>query len=264
VARLRAAVSEQRRHLERAYDLTTSIFSAVNLEKLERDERVKANQSVREKSKDEHAEGLERVNQDQCVDPRGISRQPSSQFLNRVEIIRPMVEEAEFAFRAAAQRYAQVRYGRGMVLGIGLLVLLCAALGIVFSAHDTPAWYGVALAAGGAGAVVSVLQRMASAKLHLDYNAGGGMLTTLGAVRPLIGATFGMVLFAVVDGGWLPSIDISHEKPLSFYAVLGFLAGFNERFAQDMLVGSAKHLSGQFDAGSNEGTSRSPGGGLNP
>jgi hypothetical protein len=69
------------------------------------------------------------------------------------------------------------------------------------------------------------------------------MLITLGAVRPLIGAVFGSVLFAMFDSGILPEVEVADDKPLGFYAVIGFLAGFNERFAQDMLVGSARQLS---------------------
>jgi hypothetical protein len=84
---------------------------------------------------------------------------------------------------------------------------------------------------------------MASGRLRLDFDAGSGMTMALGAVRPLIGAIFGVILFAIFDGEWLPSIEIQHAKPLAFYTVLGFLAGFNERFAQDMLVGSARQLS---------------------
>jgi hypothetical protein len=212
----RAALTQLRPHSERAYDLCTSVFSAINIEKLTRSEH----------------DGDEKLR-----------RQPSQEFERRIDLIRPEVGAAESAFLAAAQRHAQVRYGAGMALGVFVLTLLCIALAIVFAVRDVPAWYGIACATGGLGAVVSVLQRMASGRLKLDYSAGNGMLVTLGAVRPLIGAIFGMVVFAIFDGGWLPSIEVSHDSPVSFYAVLGFLAGFNERFAQDMLVGSAKQLS---------------------
>jgi hypothetical protein len=83
---------------------------------------------------------------------------------------------------------------------------------------------------------------MASGSLQLDYDAGRRTLMTLGAVRPAIGAVFGIVLFSAVEGGWLPAIHIATDNALAFYAVLGFLAGFNERFAQDMLVTSAAQL----------------------
>jgi hypothetical protein len=133
-------------------------------------------------------------------------------------------------------------------MGVAVIIVMCAALAAVFSSDHVPAWYGVALLSGGLGAIVSVLQRMASGRLRLDYDAGRGMLIVLGAVRPLIGAVFGMVLFAAVDGGWLPSLQVSQTHALAFYAVLGFLAGFNERFAQDMLVASAAQLGGDISS----------------
>lgn len=226
----RRALTELRPHSERAYDVCSSIFSAVNLEKLNRQER--------------RAEGEK------------LSREPSGEFVKRVGLIDPQVDAAELAFRTAAQRYAQVQYALGMAIGVAVLALLCAVIGGLFLEHDVPAWYGVSLVGGGFGAVVSVLQRMASGRLKLDYNAGSGMLRALGAVRPLVGAIFGMVLFAIVDGGWLP-IDVSDNEPLSFYAVLGFLAGFNERFAQDMLVGSARQFSQQPEQPSTPTSSQS-------
>jgi hypothetical protein len=225
-ARLRRAIAERGPHCERAYELCTSVFSAINLEKLDREKR------------------------DTSQQPR--SQQPSEEFGKRVDVIRPEVADAASTFKQAAQRYARGRYGRGMLAGVGVIGVVCVALAVAFSAYDVPAWYGIALLGGGIGATVSVLQRMASNQLRLDYDAGSGMLMALGAVRPLIGAVFGMVLFCAIDGGWLPSVDVSSAEALPFYAVLGFLAGFNERFAQDMLVASTAQLNTRAGASSNE------------
>ncbi|HEV2810203.1 MAG TPA: hypothetical protein VGV93_07390 [Acidimicrobiales bacterium] len=56
----------------------------------------------------------------------------------------------------------------------------------------------------------------------------------LGAFRPLIGAVFGAATFLVVAGGLLDvvpdSVEASPTTELLFFAALGFLAGFNERF----------------------------------
>ena len=56
-----------------------------------------------------------------------------------------------------------------------------------------------------------------------------------------------MAIFVLFKGGLVRALA-APEVPLGFYAALGFLAGFNERFAQDMLVGSAKRLTGQSSA----------------
>lgn len=211
----RRLTAERDPHARRAYELCTSLFSAINLEKLRRGEQG----------------------------PASPERQPSAEFEKRVEMVAPEIAEAETKFDRAAQRYARGRYGQGMVLGVTSIGLLCCAMAVAFDVHHVPAWYGVAPLAGGVGATVSVLQRMATGKLKLEYDAGDGTLLTLGAVRPVIGAIFGTVLFCAVEGGWLSAVDVKAHHELAFYAVLGFLAGFNERFAQDMLVASAAQVS---------------------
>jgi hypothetical protein len=215
VHQVKRALAERQPHIERTYELCTSIFSAVMMEKLN------------------GAKGAEKS----AIDP-------SPAFEKRVAIILPGITTAEIEFDRAAQRYARGRYGVGMIFGMLAISVLCTILAVTFLVYELPAWYGVAILGGGIGAAVSVLQRMASGKLRLDYDAGPGTLTALGAVRPLIGAVFGIVLFGAVEGGWLPALSISADDKLGFYAVLGFLAGFNERFAQDMLVASA----GQFSS----------------
>jgi len=56
-------------------------------------------------------------------------------------------------------------------------------------------------------------------------------------MRPVIGAVFGAVVYLLLDGGiidlFTPPRD---ETRLAFYAGLGFLSGFSERFAQDVIA----------------------------
>jgi hypothetical protein len=68
------------------------------------------------------------------------------------------------------------------------------------------------------------------------------MTLAYGMVRPIIGGIFGMTLFVLLEGGLVPAIEITTDSELPFYAAVGFLAGFNERWAQDMLAGSARRL----------------------
>jgi hypothetical protein len=170
--------------------------------------------------------------------------EPSRVFEKKMELLRSEVDRARALLEVAAQRNAQVRYGRGMVYGALLLAVLVAAIAVVLAQNDVSFEYAIALPAGGLGALVSVLQRMTSGSLELDFNAGKRMLTAFGAVRPLIGGVFGMALFAFLKAGLIPELS-TPDVPLAFYASVGFLAGFNERFAQDMLVGSAKRLEHQ-------------------
>jgi hypothetical protein len=131
-----------------------------------------------------------------------------------------------------------------MLYGSAAMLFGSALLGALLALKHVNAQYAIAAPAGALGALVSVLHRMTSGDLKLDFHAGKRMLTLFGAVRPVIGAVFGMALFVLLRGGLLPAIG-TPAVPLAFYAAIGFLAGFNERFAQDMLVGSAKHLSGE-------------------
>jgi hypothetical protein len=213
---VRRRAIERDPHARRAYQLCSSLFSAINLEK-----RYRAEMSERGKT---------------------LTREPSGAFEKRVWMVTPEIVAAEAKFQRAAQRHARGKYSQGMVLGAFAIGLISCGLAIAFQAHNIPAWYGVAALAGAVGAIVSVFQRMASGNLKLEYDAGDSTLITLGAVRPLVGAIFGTILFCAFEGGWLPAVAVETNHHLAFYAVLGFLAGFNERFAQDMLVTSAGQL----------------------
>jgi hypothetical protein len=170
-----------------------------------------------------------------------VTSEPSPDFINRLGIVKQQLERAKARLSRAAQRSAQERYALGMSLGMAALLAVCAMLGGVFALADVPAWTGVAFLSGGIGAVLSVLQRMTTGRLQLDYHAGPQMLRILGGVRPFVGAVFGIALFAFLEGDWLSSFT-TPSSPLAFYAALGFLAGFNERWAQDMIAGSGRTL----------------------
>ena len=134
-----------------------------------------------------------------------------------------------------------------MLIGIGLIVagtLLWSALGPLVGMGPGPV-AGVILA-GAAGASVSVLSRMTTGKLMLAFDSGASMLRLLGAVRPFVGAAFACALFAVIASGLLP-VTLPAESPARdyFFAAVAFLAGFSERWAQDMLGLGRKSLSAQ-------------------
>lgn len=208
----RARAAQLRPHVERAYDQATAIFSAVHCESLER----RRMQTPAEAA-------------------------PSGRYDANLAVLRSQAVAMETLLGAAAQRKAQQSYGRGMLWGMVALLGLCSAIAAAFWLSDLPAWYGVAFPAGALGALVSVLQRMTSGSLRLDVHSGSDMLATYGAVRPLVGAILGMVAFVLIAGELLPWVTVS-DAPLAFYTGIGFLAGFNERFAQDMLAGSADRL----------------------
>jgi hypothetical protein len=165
-------------------------------------------------------------------------------FTAELAVLRTQTTAAERLFRLAAADSAQARYSVGMLVGgVGLLVF-SAAIGAAFLHWNVEAAAAVAMPIGGLGAIISALQRMHSGNLQLDYQATAERLLRFGAIRPFIGAVFGMFLTALLYAGQLPALDVPTTVggELAFFSVIGFLAGFNERFAQDVVSDSAKRL----------------------
>jgi hypothetical protein len=192
------------------------------------------------------------------ADPSRIGRRnrgsvPKSPLLKMAE---DMLHHAETYYRRVAQQLAKRRYLLGVVFGtliLGLVIVLLVvgwgldwtdALPDLPDAHTSALL--VSIAAGGIGAAVSVMTRMTSGKLSLDYRAPRWLLLSLGAFRVAIGATFGIVLFLLLQGNILPIPDPepNTEEWIFFFAALAFLAGFSERLAQDMLTVSESSFTG--------------------
>ena len=169
--------------------------------------------------------------------PANTKRKPSPEFQANIRKAEEDLEIIEEELDAAAQRAALVMYARGMARGIAIIVLVAIGIAVAFYYLDVRFDQEIALITGALGAVVSVMQRMSAGKLKIDYRTAGDMVRTFGVVRPLLGAVFGMVVFALIEGGFLPWVDAPQEPGAyaAFLAILGFLSGFNERFAQDML-----------------------------
>ncbi len=207
---------ERRPHIDRAYNVMTAILSAIAQESRRVSESKKSHDEKRDTRSDAYRASM--------------------------VVIETDLTRAEALFDAAAQRQAQLSYTKGMLLGATAIGLVSLAIGVAFYLTDTPAADGVALLAGALGALVSVLQRMTSGSLRLDAHAGNGMLFRFGALRPVIGAILGMAVFAFLAGGLLPAISSAPDEELAFFAAVAFLAGFNERFAQDVIAHSGKQL----------------------
>jgi hypothetical protein len=144
-------------------------------------------------------------------------------------------------YREAANGDAQLVYFGGMALGIVCIIAIC--LGLAASAIDPR---GVAfpnvvgsLAAGALGAAVSVIARVNTGTFALDSDVARGYTRFLGALRPLIGAAFGLIMYFAITGNFLEVFKVPTEKVPRFYflCVVAFLAGFSERWAQDTLTG---------------------------
>ncbi len=144
----------------------------------------------------------------------------------------------ENRIREVALRNAQLNYCAGMLAGcmaLLLIVLLLQSLPVPLLREAIGAMVGGAL-----GAVASVMTRLSNGKLNLDFGAGPKLIILMGAFRPAIGCLMATGLWFLIGGKVLP-IVVEATDLFLFYAGVGFLSGFSERWAGDMLqVGREK------------------------
>ncbi|HET7044857.1 MAG TPA: hypothetical protein VFI37_08415 [Gaiellaceae bacterium] len=162
--------------------------------------------------------------------------------------------EAQEYYRRAARRQAQLVYVFGMLVGVLLLMgLVLAILAVVHwtadvrwiphdAKADQPSLSTLYLCAisGALGANVSVASRIDENAFKVDFELGRFTIAALGALRPLLGAVFGIALCAALASGLLdlfkvPDQDLTQQ--LYFFLVIAFLAGFSERWTKGILVG---------------------------
>ena len=148
-------------------------------------------------------------------------------------------------YHRAAVRSGQIVYVGGMLLGLLPLAALIA-IAILLRVAD---WSNVSIriglvcfAAGGVGALISVMSRMNSGRVNVDWEFGKDTLRTLGALRPFVGGVFGVATFFALKSGVI-ALEVGDSKSSYFYILFAFIAGFSERFARDMLLGATGETS---------------------
>ncbi len=158
---------------------------------------------------------------------------------------------AEGYFRRAAQRRAQMRYLAGIHGGLiaiaGVGFLLSRGLATLPDLHGQSAVFLACLIAGGAGAVLSVLYGMTSGNLRLhtlfaSAESGLGPLVAAGALRPLLGALSGIVVYVLLQSGLVPLKVPDGTAGTHFYIAVAILAGFSERWARGVLAGTEERI----------------------
>jgi len=147
---------------------------------------------------------------------------------------RATLDDTEAYYRQAANGQAQIVYFAGMAT-VAALISAIAGIALAFGWMNGVA----ALIAGAIGAVVSVVQRINAGAFELDYDVGRPYAFFLGGLRPLIGGAFALALTFAFTSGILHlpvgSQDAEANHKLAVF-VVGFLAGFSERWAQDTLT----------------------------
>jgi hypothetical protein len=173
-----------------------------------------------------------------------------------IEYQRQAIRSVESYYTRTAERVSIRSYIFGMCAAIvaGLYVATMLSY-LLIDVSDTttrirnvvgtpPDSMVVCLLAGGAGAVFSVMQRVTMRKLTVDHTAGRFMVLALGAIRPIVGAASAFIIYSLVRSGILPLEVPQSDEETYFWVVLGFLAGFSERFAQDTIAMTEGRLSG--------------------
>lgn len=170
---------------------------------------------------------------------------PSDALQRDFKLLRTQVDDADKSFIASAKENAQNIYVTGMFLG-AVLLAVAAGIGVaIFLIASLRAVIGIGFVTGGLGAVISVLQRLG--RLEVDYQAPHRRIRLAGGARPFLGAAFGSLIYPLLQSHLLGDAFLTAPSgtgpSLAFYGVIGFLAGFNERIAKDVVSTSAKRIS---------------------
>jgi hypothetical protein len=163
-----------------------------------------------------------------------------------VETLERELAQAHAYYVQSSQRQAQLDYLTGMLVFLVLAIIGTVTIALWTGVLDKPAT--VSVLGGATGAVVSVMNRMTTGRLVLRPESGKKTIRALGFMRPVIGAVFGAVIYLFLDGGIVEVLSPPQGGAnLAFYAGLGFVSGFSERFAQDVIA-QATPASARVDA----------------
>jgi hypothetical protein len=169
----------------------------------------------------------------------------------RIAYLEAACDRADGYFRRAAQRRAQLRYLTGVIGGLGVIgivgFLLSMGLATLPDVHQRSAMFLASLIAGGAGALLSVLYGMTSGNLRLhtlfaNAESGFGPLVAAGALRPLVGALSGTVVYVLLQSGLVPLKVPDGAAATYFFISIAIVAGFSERWARGILSGTEERI----------------------
>jgi hypothetical protein len=190
------------------------------------------------------------------LDARALDRQKDMPFGSNpaeVETLERELAQAQAYYRQAAQRQAQLEYLLGMLMAVIPAAIITTIIALTAGLLDKPAT--VAVLGGAIGAIVSVMSRMSSGSIELKPESGKKTIRALGFMRPVIGGVFGAVVYVFLAGGIVEIVTPpSGTGELAFFGGLGFLSGFSERFAQDVIAEGASKTPPLPDTGRSPAT----------
>ena len=159
--------------------------------------------------------------------------------------------KVEEYYHRAGEKLGRIVYFWGMMAGmIAVLAFGAALAGVLWLSEstslqpsdETTQYFFTAYAMGAIGACISVITRMASgrATFNLDFEVGRRQIHRLGSFRPAVGAVFAVVLFFAIKADLFEVLP-NQEESVYLDALVGFLAGFSERWA-NVIFGRAELL----------------------
>jgi hypothetical protein len=195
-----------------------------------------------------------------------VDRDPAGKSLSGASLERVLKEQAaeqaevEDYYQRAGENSARIVYFRGMLWGTAFLAVLVGGSALVawwadwLDVHDKPTYtLLVTLAMGAAGAILSVMTRMARRNgFNLEFEVGRKSMRRLGGLRPWIGAMFALAVYLALKSS-LVSFAAGSKHDVYFFATVAFLAGFSERRAK-VLLDSAGGGSSSSEASAGTGT----------
>ena len=195
---------------------------------------------------------------------------PKARHAHCVKVLTRRLEAAEQFMLRCGSRRAQSCYLKGVLLGLGAIGIVLAVTAAVLAREDALTQYPSQLlliaTAGAVGAAISVPMRMTSGSFRMNLpTLNAEMKRTdvrlVASLRPVMGLVLALGSYAVVLAGLVP-MDQGDDpiRQTALYAAIGFLAGFTERFAQDMFVRSGAGLQGVMG----DSPTRGPSAGISP
>ena len=165
---------------------------------------------------------------------------------------RSELAKVEAYYHRAGEKHGRIVYFWGMMAGMATVAVIGVLVALVLWSltgldpnDDTTQYLLASYTMGAVGALVSVVTRMASTgknALNVDFEVGRRQLHRLGSFRPVIGAVSAVVVFFAMKADLFQVLPDQQES-FYLYAVVAFVAGFSERWA-NVIFGRAERLLG--------------------
>ena len=99
----------------------------------------------------------------------------------------------------------------------------------------------ITVLSAGWGSVLSMATRLTNAETKFYDVNDHRVLFLTGFFKPIIGVIFSIFITALVMSGFIP-LNINTDNDKYLFAIIGFLSGFSERFAKDIISKTEKSI----------------------